>query len=120
MYYNNQHFLVRGGYINCQSVISCANKIIIGEDAAIASGVYIYDSDHHKIISRYGEQTNESVPVVIGKHVWIGVGAIVLKGVTIGDSSIIGAGAVVTSDIPANCIAAGNPAVVIREGVVWK
>jgi acetyltransferase-like isoleucine patch superfamily enzyme len=109
-----------GGYINCQSIISCSNNITIGEGAAIARGVFIYDSDRHKLLDDSGEQTNISAPVVIGGHVWIGVGAIILKGVTIGDGAVIGAGAVVTSDIPANSAAAGNPARVIRQGVIWE
>jgi acetyltransferase-like isoleucine patch superfamily enzyme len=109
-----------GGYINCQSVISCANNVTIGEGAAIARGVFIYDGDHHQLLDDSGEQMNISAPVVIGKHVWIGVGAIVLKGVTIGDGAVIGAGAVVMSDIPGNSVAVGNPARIIRQGVVWK
>ena len=54
------------------------------------------------------------MPVTLGNNVWIGDGAKVCKGVTIGDNSVIGAGSIVTSDIPANSIAAGNPARVIK------
>ena len=61
-----------------------------------------------------------SAPIKIGNHVWIGQGATILKGVTIGNNSIIAAGAIVTKDIPANCIAAGVPARVIKEDVNWK
>jgi serine acetyltransferase len=57
----------------------------------------------------------QSLPVVIGNNVWIGDSAIVCKGVHIGDNSIIGAGAVVVKDIPANVIAAGNPAVILKN-----
>lgn len=109
-----------GGYINSDCVIACAKSITIGEGVAVARGVYIYDSDHHMILDANGEQTNLPESVVIGNHVWIGVGAIVLKGVTIGDGAIIAAGAIVTHDIPAFCIAAGNPAEVIRENIDWK
>ncbi|MDD7138981.1 MAG: DapH/DapD/GlmU-related protein [Clostridium sp.] len=56
-----------------------------------------------------------SKPIVLGKNVWIGAGAIVLPGVTIGDNSVVGAGAVVTRNIPANTVAAGNPARVLRS-----
>ena len=58
-------------------------------------------------------------PVVIGNHVWIAAGAMILKGVTIGDGAVIAAGAVVTKDVPAYCLAAGVPARVIRENVLW-
>ena len=56
-----------------------------------------------------------NIPVRIGKNVWIGAGAIVLPGVTIGDHSVIGAGSVVTKDIPPNVVAVGNPCRVLRE-----
>ena len=55
------------------------------------------------------------MPVHKGKNVWLGAGVIVLPGVTIGDNSVIGAGSVVTKDIPANVIAVGNPCRVLRE-----
>jgi galactoside O-acetyltransferase len=54
-------------------------------------------------------------PVIIGKRVWIGFNAIVLKGVTIGEGAVIGAGSVVTRDVPPYCIVAGNPARIVRE-----
>lgn len=108
------------GYINSDSVISCINSITIGDGSAIARGVFIYDSDHHKIIDGQGNLKNPSAPITIGKNVWIGVGAIILKGVTIGDGAVIAAGSVVTSDVPSRCIAAGNPARVIKRDIDWK
>ena len=107
------------GYVNSGVVIACANRITIGDGAAIARGVYIYDSDHHKLLQN-GEQTNLAAPVIIGDHVWIGTGALILKGVTIGEGAVIAAGAVVTRDVPARCLAAGNPARVIKESVEWR
>jgi acetyltransferase-like isoleucine patch superfamily enzyme len=115
----NAQLTVGSGYINTGAVIACANRVIIGNDSAIARNVFIYDSDHHKLLSG-GEQINSSAPIVIGEHVWIGVGAVILKGVTIGDGAIIAAGAVVTRDVPAGCLAAGNPARVIRQNVEWR
>ena len=56
----------------------------------------------------------------IGNHVWIGSGAKILKGVTIGNGSIVAAGAVVVQDVPENCLAAGVPARIVKEGVQWK
>jgi len=111
---------LEGGYMNTGCTIACANHITIGEGAAIARGVFIYDSDHHKMLDEQGKQTNASAPVIIGKHVWIGVGSIILKGVSIGDGAIIAAGAVVTRNVPARCLAAGNPARVIKKNVEWR
>lgn len=118
--FKNASLTLGRGYINSNSVIACCNKIVIGDGAAIARNVYIYDGDHHSIIDDDGNVLNKSKPISIGRNVWIGVGAIILKGVNIGDGSIIGAGAVVNKDIPANCIAAGNPARVIEENIRWK
>ena len=56
-----------------------------------------------------------NLPVHIGRNVWIGAGAVILPGITIGDNSVIGAGSIVTKDIPANCVAYGNPCRVVRE-----
>ncbi len=94
--------------------ISAANSIVIGESSMLASNAYITDSDWHGIYDR-SLPPREATRVVLEKNVWVGDSAIVCKGVTIGENSIIGAGAVVTSDIPANVIAAGNPARVVRD-----
>lgn len=108
------------GYINAGAAIACAHSIRLGNGVFVARNVYITDSDHHKIFSKDGTIANPPRPVRIGDHVLIGFGAIILKGVAIGDGAVIAAGAVVTSDVPAGCLAAGVPAKVIREGVVWK
>jgi NDP-sugar pyrophosphorylase family protein len=80
----------------------------------IASGAYITDSDWHGIYDRI-ERNAVPAPIRIGNNVWIGDHALVLKGVTIGDNSIVGAGAVVTRDVPANVVVAGNPARIVKE-----
>ena len=70
----------------------------------------------HPILPELREKAYQyNMPVHIGKNVWLGAGVIVLPGVTIGDNSVIGAGSVVTKDIPANVIAVGNPCRVLRE-----
>jgi len=94
--------------------ISAANSITIGDSCMLASHAYITDSDWHGIYDRSLPPDTLS-RVVLEDNVWIGDSAIVCKGVTIGKNSIIGAGSVVTSDIPANVVAAGNPAKVVRE-----
>lgn len=108
------------GYMNHGSAISCRNKIIIGNDVKIAKDVYIYDSDHHEIYDEKNQLLNESKSIIIEDHVWICARAIILKGVRIASGSIIAANAVVTKDVPANCIVAGNPAKVVRENISWR
>lgn len=95
-----------------------SNKLTIGDNVKIGACCLIIDTDAHQIDymqRRKGEGHLKSAPITIGDDVWIGAHCIVLKGVTIGARSIIGAGSVVTKDIPADCIAAGNPCRVIRS-----
>lgn len=105
------------GYINRNVKIRCYQEISIGNDVAISENVTIWDSDAHQIIGKENQMTQ---PVSIGNHVWIGTNVTILKGVTIGDGAIIGAGSVVTKDIPAQCLAGGVPAKVIKENIQWK
>ncbi|MBP6872851.1 MAG: acyltransferase [Bacteroidales bacterium] len=76
----------------------------------------IRDSDNHNVLK---EGYVQSKPILIGDNVWIGMRAIILKGVTIGNGSIVAAGAVVTKDVPPNTVVGGVPARVIRENVSW-
>ncbi len=94
--------------------ISASDSIEIGDNCMFASGAYITDSDWHGIYDRI-ERNAEPAPIRIGNNVWIGDRATVLKGVTIGDNSIVGAGAVVARDVPANVVVAGNPARIVKE-----
>ena len=93
--------------------IQSALEVTIGNNCMMASSAYITDSDWHDVYDRT-DPVGKSAPVKIGNNVWIGDGAIVCKGVTIGDNSVIGARAVVVRDIPPNSIAAGNPAEVVN------
>lgn len=88
--------------------------IHIGANTLVAGGSVILSHDHCK---RVGKNQPYLIDTYIGKNCFIAVGAIVLPGVTIGDEVIVGAGAVVTKDIPSNCVVAGNPAKVIRTGI---
>ncbi len=100
--------------IVCPGVrVSSAAKINIGDNCMLASGVYITDSDWHDIYNRVA--LGKTGPIEIAANVWIGDSAIICKGVSIGENSIIGAGAVVVNSIPSNCIAAGNPAKVVKR-----
>jgi acetyltransferase-like isoleucine patch superfamily enzyme len=89
--------------------------IRIGARALLGSGVTIYDSDFHDLRpNRRREGQPRMAPVELGEDVFVGDGVKILKGVSIGAHSVIGAGSIVTSSIPAGVIAAGNPARVIR------
>lgn len=77
----------------------------------MGANTLINDTDWHSDDWRTGPPAK----VVIGNNVWLGSGVVVLKGVEIGKNSLIGAGSIVTKSIPPNCIAAGNPARVIRQ-----
>ena len=93
--------------------ISSASQIRIGDNCMIARGAYITDSDWHDVYNRIA--FGKTDPIEIANNVWIGDGAIVCKGVSIGENSIVGAGAVVVNTIPPNCIAGGNPAQVVKR-----
>lgn len=92
------------------TVIGCFSQIAIGDHVRCGANTLITDGDWHPDDPRAGSP----MPVHIGDHVWLGVDVIVLKGVTIGRNSVIGAGSVVTKDVPENVVAAGNPCRVIR------
>jgi acetyltransferase-like isoleucine patch superfamily enzyme len=104
------------GYIGPDCVIDCFERISIGEGAALSRGLVLRDSDNHELVG--GSAT--SAPIRIGDHVWIGLNAVVLKGVTIGDGAVVAAGAVVTGDVLARTLVAGVPARVLREEVDWR
>ena len=88
--------------------------IHIGENTLVAGGATILSHDHCK---RVGNNQPFLVDTFIGKNCFIAVGAIILPGVKIGDEVIVGAGAVVTKDVPSNTVVAGNPAKIIRENI---
>ena len=102
-------------YANFNLTLVDDTDIYIGDSCMIGPNVTIATAGHPILpaLRKQGYQFN--IPVHIGKGVWIGAGAVILPGVTIGDNTVIGAGAVVTKDIPANVVALGVPARVVRE-----
>ncbi|WP_404427746.1 acyltransferase [Ureibacillus chungkukjangi] len=113
----NARLEIGSGYISYRSNISCFERIQIGYDVKISEGVTIRDSDDHQILYEGYQMT---APIVIEDHVWIGLNATILKGVTIGKGAIVAAGAVVTKDVPAHSIVGGVPAKVIKSNVQWE
>lgn len=100
-------------FINSGCCFQDQGGIVIGDKALIGQQVVIATINHDCDPDKRGNMYPQ--PVIIGNCVWIGAHATICPGVTIGDNSIIGAGAVVTRDVPANSIAVGNPARVIRK-----
>ena len=96
--------------------IHVGDKVIIGEDTMISWGCTIIDRDYHKLNS----ETEKTRPINIGKSVWICCNATIMKGVTIGEGSVVASGAVVTKDVPPHCVVAGNPAKIVKENIYWK
>lgn len=110
--------------INC-TFVDC-NRIEIGNNVLISSNVQIYTATHpvhvkERLVDEWEDNSGEAffrtyaLPVKIEDNVWIGGGVIILPGVTIGENSVIGAGSIVTKDIPTNCVAVGNPCRVIKR-----
>lgn len=124
-------------FINAGTNIISINEIEIGDDVTIGWNIYIYDHDSHSLDYRFRKDDIErqredfyanrnfifskdwsnvkSAPVKICNKVWIGFNAIILKGVTIGEGAIVAAGAVVTKDVPAWTVVAGNPATIVKK-----
>ncbi len=116
-------------FIGGNTILDCVVSIVVEDDVLISYQCLLADSDNHSV--RYSIRKQDlagwkddrkhdwgpikSKPVKIRKGAWIGARAIILKGVTIGEGGIVGAGSVVTKDVPPYTIVAGNPAKVIRE-----
>lgn len=107
--------------VGLSSVIICAaSKVVIGEGSIVGGGAMIIDTDFHSCNpdGTWGtDPKSVSHPVQIGKRCFIGARAVILKGVTIGDHAVIGAGAVVSRDVAPYAIVAGNPAVEVGRNL---
>ena len=102
-------------FANFNTVILDVAKVTIGKNVMFAPNVSIYTAGHPVHPDSRNSGYEYGIPVTIGDNVWMGGNAVVLPGVHIGNNVVIGAGSVVTKDIPDNVIAAGNPCRVIRE-----
>lgn len=111
--------------------IQCVDRVEIGAYTAIAVNTTICDNNNHPISPAFRKRMrvtpvgddlrlwkhSDHAPIIIGENVWIGSNVRICKGVTIGDNSVVGANSVVTKSIPANCIAVGNPAKVVKTDI---
>ena len=102
-------------FINYGCSIAATLSIQIGARCNIGTHVIMMDNDFHEVDPERRDHMPPSAPIVLGENVWLGARVIVLRGVTIGAHSVIGAGSVVASNIPERVIAAGVPAKVIRS-----
>ncbi|MBM7024392.1 sugar O-acetyltransferase [Clavibacter zhangzhiyongii] len=102
-------------FVNCNLTALDVAAITIGEDCQIGPNVQLLTPTHPIDPGPRRDKLEAARPITIGDNVWLGGGVIVCPGVRIGDDSVIGAGSVVTRDVPAGVVAVGNPARVIRE-----
>lgn len=107
-------------FINYNCVFLDNNLITIGSNVLIGPAVQLYTATHplkaeERLLAGGANYVTRALPISIGDNVWIGGGALVMPGVNIGSETTIGAGSVVTRDIPSRCFAAGNPCRVLRE-----
>lgn len=117
--------------IGVNSYIRCVDNVILGDYSVTSDNVVISDNNNHPVnpddrlimrVTPPGSDERSWIhsdhsPIIIGNNVWIGEYARICKGVKIGDGSIVAANAVVTKDIPANCVAAGNPARIVKTDI---
>lgn len=96
-------------------------SIVLGTDCMLSYDIDIRNGDSHVILTR-DEKTRLNYPadVHIGNHVWIGAHTTILKGVSIGDHTVIGTGALVTQSLPDHVLAGGSPARILKEGITWQ
>ena len=104
-----------GTFINFGTSLVATERISVGSNCQIGPFCMVMDNSYHRIEPERRNEVPPSGPVIIGDNVWLGARTIVLPGVSIGDHSVIGAGSVVTHDIPARTLAAGVPARVLKD-----
>lgn len=108
----------RGPWANVNLTIICMDKILLDEFAMIGRDVTIRDNNGGHPIGIYGSRTH--MPIIIGKHAWLTSNCTIMMGVKIGDGAIIGSNTLVTTSVPANSIANGNPAKVTQKDILWR
>ena len=112
--YGSNLYLGNRVYLNFCCTILDNNEVWLGHDVMLGPQVQIYTAEHSLVPAARRERWESARPVVVEDNVWIGGGAIILPGVTLGQNAVVGAGAVVTRDVPANTVVVGNPAHIIK------
>lgn len=113
--YGYQTFIGNRTFANWGLILLDVGRITIGDDVQIGPNVQLLTATHPIEAQPRRAKWEGSQPITIGNNVWLGGGVIVCPGVTIGENTVVGAGAVVVKDLPANVVAVGNPARVIRS-----
>lgn len=100
-------------FINYGSSLVAASHVVVGNDCLIGTHVIVMDCDFHCVEDKSWDTTGK--PITLEDRVWLGNRSIILKGITVGHDAVVAAGSVVTKDVPARTVVAGNPARVVRE-----
>lgn len=106
-------------YINDCSTLTCFNHIRIGSGCSISWYTNILDTNIHELVIA-GQPRPRSAPVIIEDRAWIGTGATILSGTSIGEQAVVAAGSVVKADVPSRVVVGGNPARIIAEDASWN
>ena len=116
-YFPEAQIEIGSGCVIQGAIIHCNCAVRVGAHSRLAPGVVLCDNDSHApvIAAAARDARPPQAPIVLGENVWLGMRTIVLKGVTIGDNTILAANSIVTRDLPANVLAGGIPAVPLRE-----
>lgn len=112
--YGYQTFIGARTFINFGAIFLDVARITIGEDVQVGPNVQFLTPTHPLAASERRAKLEAARPITIGDNVWLGGGVILLPGVSVGENTVVGAGAVVTRDLPANVVAVGNPARILR------
>jgi acetyltransferase-like isoleucine patch superfamily enzyme len=103
-----------------ETTIICHRSVVIGGNCLFSWGITVSDTDSHTVCNHNNEIINHDKAVHIGNHVWLGAKVLVLKGSQIDDNSVVGIASIVTKHIPANSLAVGAPAKVLKENINWS
>jgi acetyltransferase-like isoleucine patch superfamily enzyme len=113
--YSGAQIVIGDGVKMSGTVVAAAESVVISDHVMCGGNVTIMDTDWHGLLPSDRGKRGASAPVFIEENVWLGLNVTVTKGVRVGRDSVVGAGSVVTREIPAGVVAAGQPARVIRR-----